>query len=110
MKNMETIEKLWHEILNHPDYVAGNIWTVKDASGALGYEIQNYLEDEIDELDEERLDLLSTDFVRLNKTKINKVIYNFESSAYRRGMWEVDFDEVKIPNLELFKKKAINEN
>jgi hypothetical protein len=102
---MKTINELWDELTNHPDYVAGNIWKLSDVSCAIESEIQSYLEEEfeIDDIGVERLESLSKEFVKLNKKELNEIIYNFESFFYKRSMWEVDISEMEMPNLELFK-------
>ena len=102
---MEKIEKLWRKILNHPDYIAGNIWTIGDVSSHIECEIQCYLEDEfeIDDIEGEKLELLSRDFIRLNKNKFYDVIYEFESSVYKCETWDAYFEEMEMPKLELYR-------
>ena len=107
---MKTINELWDKVINHPDYVAGNIWTISDVSCAIESEIQCYLEEEfeIDDIGVERLDSLSKEFVKLNKKELNEIIYDFESFVYKGEMWEIDIFEMEMPNLELYKIKKEN--
>lgn len=107
---MKTINELWDKVINHPDYVAGNIWKLSDVSCAIESEIQCYLEEEfeIDDIGVETLESLSKEFVKLNKKELNEIIYDFESFFYKSSMWEVDISEMEMPNLELYKIKKEN--
>jgi hypothetical protein len=73
---MKTIDTSWNELTVHPDYMASNIWNISDVSLAIESEIQNYLEEEleIDNIENERLELLSKEFVQLNKNKSFEII------------------------------------
>ena len=63
---MKTINELWDELTNHPDYVTGSLWTENEVSEAFDFQVEQYLEFdlELEEIDYEDMSKYSLDIVR----------------------------------------------
>jgi methionine synthase II (cobalamin-independent) len=102
-KIMKTINELWDELTNHPDYVTGSLWTVEDVASNFECEVESYLEDELnlEEIDEADIEKYSLDIVKQNIEIFKNTIMEFESYSYEYGTWEITIDELNIPEFEV---------
>ena len=80
---MKTIDELWKEIENHPDFVTGRVHTKQD--------VVNHLEEYLDDEDFNRISEL---FVDENKFKIAEIIDNFELGNYEYCSWSSNMDDL----------------
>ena len=102
-KNMKTIDELWDEIKNHPDYITGNLWTIEETASCFECELTNYLEDELnlEGIDESDIAKYSLDIVKQNIKIFKNTIDQFESYSYSSGCsWEPYIDQLNIPEFE----------
>ena len=97
---MKTIIELWNELINHPDYIHGSIWTKNDVIGKLTDELEEYLIDSFDyeEMDSEWIEEVTSSFIEENKIEIQKIIYDYENYNYKHDCWSIDFDDYEFPN------------
>jgi hypothetical protein len=102
-KIMKTINELWDELTNHPEYVTGSLWTVEDVASNFECEVESYLEDELnlEEIDEADIEKYSLDIVKQNIEIFKNTIKEFESYSYEYGTWEITIDELNIPEFEV---------
>lgn len=100
---MKTINELWNELTNHPDYVTGNLWTIKNVASDFESELESYLEDELnpEEFDEIDIEKYSLDIVKQNIEHFKETIEEFQSNSYEYGSWEIDINELNLPKLEV---------
>ena len=98
---MKTINELWDELTNHPDYVTGSLWTVKDVASNFECEVEEYMEEKLnlEEIDESDIIKYSLDIVKQNiqifKNTIEEHLFNLEL-----WNWEVDIDQLNLPEFE----------
>ena len=96
---MKTIKQLWNELIKHPDYIHGSIWTKNDIMDKLTDELEEYLIDtfDYDEVAPELIEKLTSSFIEENKSHIQNTIYNYEEYNYRHDCWSINFDEYEFP-------------
>jgi hypothetical protein len=71
---MRTINEIWQELQNHPDFATGTVWTKQNVIDQLeGY------------ADDEDFNRISELFYEENKSNIISRIANFEATAYDYG-------------------------
>jgi hypothetical protein len=80
---MRTIDEIWKELQQHPDYVTGTYWSK-----------QNIAETLQDNLDDEDFNRISELFVEENKEIIGLVIDSFEERNYEYGSWVNDMEDL----------------
>ena len=80
---MRTINEIWKELQQHPDFVTGRIH--------LKSSIVEILEDRLDDEDFNRISEL---FVEENKTEIANRIDAFELDNYEYGSWMDNMDDL----------------
>ena len=101
---MKTINELWDELTNHPDYVTGSLWTVEGVASNFECEVEEYMEEKLnlEEIDEADIEKYSLDVVKQNIRIFKKTIDKFESYSYSYGCnWEVNIDELNLPEFEI---------
>ena len=101
MKIMKTIDEIWDELRNHPDYVTGSLWTIEDIAINYEYNVENYLVDElnIEEIDESDIEKYSLDIVKHNIELFKNAIEDLEAHSYG-SYWEITIDELNLPVFE----------
>ena len=100
---MKTINELWDELTNHPDYVTGSLWTVEDVASNFEWQVEDYLEEKLnlEEIDETDIEKYSIDVVKQNIQIFKNTIDKFESYSYEYGTWEITIDELNLPEFEV---------
>jgi hypothetical protein len=101
---MKTINELWDELTNHPDYVTGSLWTVEGVALHFECEVEEYMEEKLnlEEIDEADIEKYSLDIVKQNIEIFKKTIDKFESYSYSYGCnWEANIDELNLPEFEI---------
>lgn len=90
-QNMKNINEIWQELINHPEYVTGSIWTIESVAEVIETNIE----------DDEEFDLLgmsiedyTKEIVTKNKSKFTDLIDDFEADCYKHDNW--------ISNLEYY--------
>ena len=73
---MKTINELWDELTNHPNYVTGSLWTVEDVASNFEFQVEEYMEEKLnlEEIDETDIEKYSLDIVKQN-IEIFKINY-----------------------------------
>jgi len=84
---MKTLNELWSEVVNHPDFVDGRIWGVDDVATHIESNVEDYLSEYDMEYTEESLTELSNQITRLCKHDFAKIIERWESSCYEYEGW-----------------------
>ncbi len=100
---MKTINELWDELTNHPDYVTGSLWTVEDVASNFECRVEEYMDDKLnlEEIDESDIVKYSLDIVKQNIQIFKNTIDKFESYSYSIGCnWEPDIDLLNLPEFE----------
>ncbi len=101
---MKTINELWDELTNHPDYVTGSLWTVESVASNFEWQAEEYIEEKLnlEEIDESDIEKYSLDIVKQNIQIFKNTIDKFESYSYSIGCnWEANIDELKLPEFEV---------
>ena len=101
---MKTINELWDELTNHPDYVTGSLWTVEDVASNFECEVEEYMEEKLnlEEIDESDIVKYSLDIVKQNIQIFKNTIDKFESYSYSIGCnWETNIDKLVLPEFEV---------
>lgn len=101
-KKMRTIQELFNELENHPDYIYASVWTKNDVVNNISDNLEEYLIDtfDYDEIDPEWLEKTSLQFVNDNKYKIQKIIHNYEEYNYVHDCWSICFEDYEFPKYE----------
>jgi hypothetical protein len=96
---MRTIQELFNELENHPDYIYASVWTKNDVVNNINDNLEEYLIDtfDYDEIDPEWLEKTSLQFVNDNKNKIQKIINNYEEYNYVYDSWSISFEDYEFP-------------
>jgi hypothetical protein len=99
---MRTIQELFNELENHPDYIYASVWTKNDVVNNISDNLEEYLIDtfDYDEIDPEWLEKTSLQFVNDNKYKIQKIIHNYEEYNYVHDCWSICFEDYEFPKYE----------
>lgn len=100
---MKTINELWDELTNHPNYVTGSLWTVEDVALNFECEVEEYMEEKLnlEKIDEADIEKYSLDIVKQNIQIFKNTIDEFESYSYSYGcIWEANIDELNLPEFE----------
>jgi hypothetical protein len=100
---MKTINELWDELTNHPDYVTGSLWTLENVASNFECEVEEYMEEKLnlEEIDEADIEKYSLDIVKQNIEIFKNTIDEFESYSYSYGCsWEPDIDQLNLPEFE----------
>jgi hypothetical protein len=99
---MKTIYELWDELRNHPDYITGSLWTIKDIAINYEYNVKDYLEDKlnIEEIDESDIEKYSLDVVKHNIEFFKNAIEGFEIHAFS-CLWDITNDELNLPEFKV---------
>lgn len=99
---MKTIDEIWDELRNHPEYVTGSLWTIEDIAINYEYIVKNYLVDElkIEEIDEYDIEKYSLEIVKNNIELFKKAIEILEAESYG-SYWEIEIDELNLPEFEV---------
>lgn len=100
---MKTINELWDELRNHPDYVTGSFWTVEDVASNIEFVVEEYMDEKLnlEEIDESDIVKYSIEIVKQNKEFFKETIDSFQSYSYEFGTWEMTIDEVNLPEFEV---------
>lgn len=100
---MKTINELWAELTNHPDYVTGSFWTVEDVASNFEWQAEKYMEEKLnlEEVDEADIEKYSIDVVKQNIQIFKNTIEEFQSYSYEFGSWEINIDELNLPEFEV---------
>ncbi|WP_310595135.1 hypothetical protein [Flavobacterium sp.] len=87
--NMKSIDEIWKELINHPEYMTGSIWTIESVAQVIETDIE----------DDEDFDLLgmsikdyTKEIVTKNKTKFIDIIDDFEAYCYKHDSWSSKLD------------------
>ena len=99
---MKTINELWDELTNHPDYVTGSLWTVEDVASNFECEVEEYMEEKLnlEEIGETDIEKYSLDIVKQNIEIFKNTIKEFESYSYEYCSWEITIDQLNLPEFE----------
>jgi hypothetical protein len=99
---MKTINELWDELINHPDYVTGSLWTVEDVASNFECQVEEYMEEKLnlEEIDETDIEKYSLDIVKQNIEIFKNTINEFESYSYEYCSWEITIDKLNLPEFE----------
>jgi hypothetical protein len=101
---MKTINELWDELTNHPDYITGSLWTVEDVASKFESEVEEYFEEKLhlEDTDESVIEKYSLDVVKQNIKFFKNIIDKFESYSYSYGCnWVANIDELNLPEFEI---------
>jgi len=99
---MRTIQELFNELENHPDYIHASVWTKNDVVNNISDNLEEYLIDtfDYDEIDPEWLEKISLQFVNDNKFKIQKIMLNYEEYNQDYDFWSISFEDYEFPKHE----------
>ena len=87
--NMKNINEIWEELINHPEYITGNIWTI----GSVAQVIETDLEDNEDfDLHGMSLEDYTKEIVTKNKSKFTYLIDDFEADCYKYDSWSSNLE------------------
>jgi len=87
--NMKNINEIWEELINHPEYITGNIWTI----GSVAQVIETDLEDNKDfDLRGMSLEDYTKEIVTKNKSKFTYLIDDFEADCYKYDSWSSNLE------------------
>jgi hypothetical protein len=101
---MKTINELWDELTNHPDYVTGSLWTVEGVASNFEWQIEEYIEEKLnlEEIDESDIEKYSLDVVKQNIQIFKKTIDKFESYSYSYGCnWNANINKLNLPEFQV---------
>jgi hypothetical protein len=109
----KTIDELWVELIKHPNFFHGNIWTKDDVIHKLTSDFEEYLTDTnyCEKISSENIEKIITLFIDGNKCLIQNIMYNHQKFNEREDCWSIDFDEYPFKNQlhniyqEVFQKK-----
>ncbi len=87
---MKNISEIWQELINHPEYVTGSIWTIESVAEV----IETNIEDDEFDLHGMSLEDYTKEIVTKNKSKFTDLIDDFEADCYKHDNW--------ISNLEYY--------
>ena len=90
-QNMKNINEIWKELINHPEYVTGSIWTIESVAEVIETNIED--EEEFD-LHGMSIEDYTKEIVTKNKSKFTDLIDDFEADCYKHDNW--------ISNLEYY--------
>ena len=76
---MKTINELWDELTNHPDYVTGSLWTVEDVASNFECEVEEYMEEKLnlEEIDESGYKFFLISIIYYNYNNLSAFIYYY---------------------------------
>jgi hypothetical protein len=102
---MKTINELWDELTNHPDYVTGSLWTVDDVAAEFDWHVEQYFEFdlELEEIDYEDVGKYSLDIVKQNIQIFKNTIEEYQSHL-ELWNWEVSIYDLVLPEFEVAEK------
>ncbi|WP_396137548.1 hypothetical protein [Flavobacterium sp.] len=86
---MRNINEIWIELINHPEYVTGVIWTIESVAQVL----ETDLEDNEDfDLHGMSLEDYTKEIVTNNKSKFTDLIDDFEAYCYKHDSWSSNLE------------------
>lgn len=86
---MRNINEIWKELINHPEYVTGGIWTIESVAQV----IETDLEDNEDfDLHGMSIEDYTKEIVTINKSKFIDLIDDFEAYSYKHDCWSSNLE------------------
>lgn len=90
---MRNINEIWKELINHPEYVTGGIWTIESVAQV----IETDLEDNEDfDLHGMNIEDYTKEIVTINKPKFIDLIDDFEAYCYKHDSWSSNLEKYDI--------------
>jgi hypothetical protein len=86
---MKNINEIWQELINHPDYVTGSLWTIESVAEVIETNIED---DEEFDLHEMSIEDYTKDIVTKNKSKFTDLIDDFEADCYKHDSWSSNLE------------------
>lgn len=96
----KTIDELWAELIKHPNFFHGNIWTKDDVIDKLTSDLEEHLTDtnNCEKISFENIKKVITLFIDGNKWLIQNIMYYHEKFNERDDCWSIDFDKSPFKN------------
>ena len=95
---MKTIEQLWEEVRNHPDFVTGSLWDIEQVADQAEYFIEDVESIPLDKVRE-----VTESIVRSKKYEIAKIIDTWEYCSYEYCDWSGEKEFSDLLEFELSK-------
>lgn len=98
-KTTKTINELFTELENHPDFICANVWTKNDIVEIITEPLEEYLIDTFgyDEIEPSWIEKVVLSFIEHNKYNIQKIIQSYEECNYVHDCWSIEFNDYEFP-------------
>lgn len=90
---MRNINEIWKELINHPEYVTGRIWTIESVAEVIETNIED---DEEFDLHGMSIEDYTKKIVINNKSKFIDNIDDFETYCYKHDSWSSNLEDYGI--------------